>query len=126
VCFIAVIKTLPEVRVFGDAFDECTDWNNLWYFSSQLAKAQSPSLHFLFMSRLECHIRDAVNSLSILTVDLTCPEMNLDIHTFVVEQLDDLRFARISGDGKELVKESLISRAGGMYVFLSVSVPESG
>jgi hypothetical protein len=58
-------------------------------------------------------------------VDLTCPEINLDIRTFVIEQLDDPRFARISVDGKELVKESLINRAGGMYVFLSTSVPES-
>jgi hypothetical protein len=72
-----------------------------------LAKARIPSLHFLFTSRPERHIRDAVNSLSIPTVDLTCPEMNLDIQTFVIEQLDDLRFARISDDGKELVKESL-------------------
>jgi hypothetical protein len=115
-CFIATIETLPEVQLFGDAFDECHDWNNLWHFSSQLAKARSPSLHFLFMSRLERHIRDTVNSLSIPTVDLTCPEMNLDIKTFVIEQLDDPHFARISADGKELMKDSLISRAGGMYV----------
>jgi hypothetical protein len=118
-CFIAVIKTLPEVRLFGDAFDECTDWNNLWHFSSQLAKARTASLHFLFTSRPERHIRDAVNSLDIPTVDLTCPEMNLDIETFVIEQLDDPRFARISVEGKELVKESLVSRAGGMCVFRS-------
>jgi hypothetical protein len=121
-CFIAVIETLPEVRLFGDAFDECTDWNNLWHFSSQLAKARTASLHFLFTSRPERHIRDAVNSLDIPTVDLTCPEMNLDIETFVIEQLDDPRFARISVDGKELVKESLISRAGGMCVFPSPSI----
>jgi hypothetical protein len=117
-CFIAVIQTVDEVRLFGDAFDECMDWNNLWHFSSQLAKARIPSLHFLFTSRPERHIRDAVNSLDIPTVDLTCPEMNRDIETFVIEQLDDPRFARISGGGKELVKESLISRAGGMCVFL--------
>jgi ankyrin repeat protein len=115
-CFIATIETLPEVRLFGDAFDECKDWNNLWHFSSQLAKARSTSLHFFFTSRPERHIRDAVNSLGIPTVDLTCPEMNLDIKTFVIEQLDDPRFTRISVDGKELVKESLISRAGGMCV----------
>jgi hypothetical protein len=121
-CFIAVIQTLNEVRLFGDAFDECADWNNLWYFSSQLAKARSPSLHFLFTSRPERHIRDAVNSLDIPTVDLTCPEMNLDIRTFVIEQLQDPQFARISVDGKELVKENLISRAGGMCVFLSPSI----
>jgi hypothetical protein len=60
-CFIAVIETLPEVRLFGDAFDECMDWNNLWHFSSQLAKARSTSLHFFFTSRPERHIRDAVN-----------------------------------------------------------------
>ena len=121
-CFMAVIQTVDEVRLFGDAFDECADWNNLWHFSSQLAKARIPSLHFLFTSRPECHIHDAVNSLSIPTVDLTCPEMNLDIRTFVVEQLDDPRFSRISVDGKELVKESLISRAAGMCVLLFVSV----
>jgi hypothetical protein len=79
------------------------DWNNLWHFSSQLAKASIPSLHFLFTSRPEHHIRDAVNSLSIPTLDLTCPKMNDDIKTFVVEQLDDLQFARVSVDGKELV-----------------------
>jgi ankyrin repeat protein len=121
-CFIAVIETLPEVRLFGDAFDECTDWNNLWHFSSQLAKARSTALHFLFTSRPERHIRDAVNSLDIPTVDLTCPEMNLDIKNFVIEQLDDPRFTRISVDGKEMVKESLISRAGGMCVPQSISV----
>jgi hypothetical protein len=121
-CFIAVIRTLEEVRLFGDAFDECIDWNNLWHFSSQLAKARIPSLHFLFTSRPERHICDAVNSLSIPTVDLICPEMNLDIQTFVIEQLVDPQFARISVDGKELVRESLISRAGGMCVFPSPSI----
>ena len=122
-CFIAVIQTVDEVRLFGDAFDECMDWNNLWYFSSQLAKARTPSLHFLFTSRPERHIRDAVNSLNIPTVDLTCPEMNEDIKTLVIEQLDDdSRFARVPVNGKELVKESLISRAGGMCEFLSKSV----
>jgi hypothetical protein len=125
-CFIAVTETLPEIRLFGDAFDKCTDWNNLWHFSSQLSKARNTAFHFLFTSRPERHICEAVNSLDILTVDLTCPEMNCDIQTCVIEQLDDPRFARISVDGKELVKESLISRAGGMYVFLTVSVPESG
>jgi hypothetical protein len=124
-CFIAVIQTVDEVRLFGDAFDECADWNNLWYFSSQLAKARTPSLHFLFTSRPERHIRDAVNSLSISTVDLACPEVNFDINIFVIEQLDDPRFARISFDGKELVKASLISNAGSMCVFLPASVPES-
>ena len=113
-CFIAIIETLPEVRLFGDAFDECMDWNNLWHFSSQIAKARSPSLHFLFTSRPERHIRDAVNSLNIPVVDLTCPEMNFDIKIFVIEQLDGPQFARISVDGKELVKENLTSRAGGM------------
>jgi ankyrin repeat protein len=121
-CFIAIIETLHEVRLFGDAFDECTDWNNLWHFSSQLAKARSTALHFLFTSRPERHIRDAVNSLDIPTVDLTCPEMNLDIKNFVIEKLDDPRFTRISVDGKELVKESLISRAGGMCVPPSIPV----
>jgi hypothetical protein len=121
-CFIAVIQTLDEVRLFGDGFDECMDWNNLWHFSSQLAKARSPSLHFLFTSRPERHIRDAVNSLGIPTVDLTCPEMNDDIKIFVHEQLGDPQFARISVHVKELVKERLISRAGGMYVPLSAPV----
>jgi hypothetical protein len=117
VCFIAVIQTMDEVQLFGDAFDECTDWNNLWYFSSQLAKARTPSLHFLFTSHPERYIRDAVNSLGIPTVDLTYPEMNLDIKAFVIKQLQDLRFSRISVEGKEPVKESLVSRAGGMCVF---------
>jgi hypothetical protein len=110
------------VRLFGDAFDECTEWNNLWYFLSQLAKAGTSSLHFLFTSRPERHIHDAVSSLGIPTVDLACPEMNADIKTFVIEQLEDPRFARIPVDGKELVKGSLISRAGGMCVFPSSSV----
>jgi hypothetical protein len=82
-----------------------------------LAKARTPSLHFLFTSRPERHICDAVNSLGIPTVDLTCPEMNIDIETFVIEQLEDPRFSRISVEGKELVEESLVSRAGGMCVF---------
>jgi hypothetical protein len=63
------------------------------------------------------NIRDAVNSLNIPTVDLTCAEMNCDIETFIIEQLaNDPRFARISVVGKALVKENLISRAGGMCV----------
>jgi hypothetical protein len=48
--------------------------------------------------------------------------MNLDIQIFVIEQLEDPQFARISVDGKELVRESLISRAGGMCVFPSPSI----
>jgi ankyrin repeat protein len=48
--------------------------------------------------------------------------MNLDIRTFVIEQLQDPQFARISVEGKEVVKESLISRAGGMCGPLSMSI----
>jgi hypothetical protein len=49
--------------------------------------------------------------------------MNHDIQTFVIEQLDhNLRFSRISGEGKAFVKESLVGRAGGMCVSLFVYV----
>jgi hypothetical protein len=116
-CFIAVVSELDEVRGFGDAFDECTDWNDLWYFLSTTIKSRCPGFRFLFTSRPEEHIHRAVNSLEIPSVDLDCEGINKDIEVFVSGSLKmDIRFAHILGEGKTLIRKSLISRANGMCV----------
>ena len=115
-CFIAVVNTLDKVRLFGDAFDECTTWNDLWYFLTT-TKRQCPTLCFLFTSRPEEHIHRAVNSLDIPSVDLGCEGINKDIEVFVSGSLKrDIRFAHIVEEGKTLIRKSLISRANGMCV----------
>jgi hypothetical protein len=114
-CLISVIGTLEEVHLLGDAFDECIEWNRLWKVLQQFVKSVCPSLHFLFTSRPEQHIEDLANALDIPFIDLTRGEMDGDIGKFVSETLhDDPRFLRIRDDGKALIRDSLISRAGGM------------
>jgi hypothetical protein len=108
---------VKEVRLFGDAFDECNEWNSAWHFLSKLAERKCSSLRFLFTSRPAQYIRNAVDSLHIPSIDLTCSETNEDIRKYVVESLaSDPRFLRVSSEGKCLVEDSLISRARGMYV----------
>jgi hypothetical protein len=116
-CLIAVIGTLEEVYLLGDAFDECIEWNRLWKVLQQFVQSACSSLHFLFTSRPEQHIEDLANALEIPSIDLTCEEMNGDIGKYVSETLQhDLRFLRIPHGGKILMHDSLTSRAAGMYV----------
>jgi hypothetical protein len=124
-CLIAVIGTLEEVHVLGDAFDECIDWNRLWKVLQQFVKSVCPSLHFLFTSRPEQHIEDLANVLDIPSIDLTCKEMNGDIEKFVSETLQDSpRYLRIPNDRKALIRDSLTTRAAGMYVSVTlISAP---
>jgi hypothetical protein len=116
-CFIAVVNELDEVRLFGDAFDECIDWNDLWYFLSTTVKSRCPGLRLLFTGRPEVHILEAANSLDIPSMDLDCEGIKKDIELYVSESLADIRFSRTLEEGKALIHDSLISRANGMYVF---------
>jgi hypothetical protein len=118
VCFVKVVNGLEEVRLFGDGFDECSQWNSLWHFISQVSGDRCPSLRFIFASRPERYIRDAVNALNIQSIDLgLCDEMNDDIIKYVSEALEDNpRFARIPMDGRELIYKTLVHKADGMYV----------
>jgi hypothetical protein len=114
-CFIDIVKTLEEVRLFGDAFDECSEWNALWTFLSRVWKSQCHSLRFMFTSRPERDIRDAVDSLGIASVDLTRSETTGDIERYVVEELEwNPRFRRIPNEGRELIRETLTTKAQGM------------
>jgi ankyrin repeat protein len=74
----------------------------------------------MFTSRPEGYIRDAVGSLGIPSLDLDCDGINRDIEACVSESLaKDVRFIRTPQEGKDLIRESLTSRAGGMYVPLT-------
>jgi hypothetical protein len=68
-CLIALIRREKEVRILGDAFDECTQWNVLWKFLTRMANSQCPSLRLLFTSRPEREIENAVNALGIPNLD---------------------------------------------------------
>jgi hypothetical protein len=116
-CLLGVIRGLPRVLLLGDAFDECSQWNTLWRFISEIVNSKTPSLHFLFTGRPEQNIEDVVRSLGIPTLDLSskATELEVDIDTFVSESLEhDFRFSRISSKGKVLIRDSLTSRANGM------------
>jgi hypothetical protein len=115
-CFITVVNMLDKVRLFGDAFDECTKWNDLWYFLTT-TKSQCPRLCFLFTGRPEIYIREVAHSLHIPSVDLDCEGINRDIEVFVSDSLArDSRFVHISEEGKTLIRKSLVSRGNGMCV----------
>jgi hypothetical protein len=69
----------------------------------------------MFTSRPERDIRDAVSSLSIASVDLTRSETTGDIERYVVEELEwNPRFRRIPIKGRELIRETLTTKAQGM------------
>jgi hypothetical protein len=117
-CFISVVNSLPEVRLFGDGFDECSQWNSLWHFIRKVSGDKCPSLRFIFASRPEQYIRDAVGALNIPSFDLAlCDEIHSDIVKYVSEVLEENpRFAKITAEGRELVYETLVDKADGMYV----------
>jgi hypothetical protein len=115
-CFLDIVETMKEVRLLGDAFDECTKWNDLWHLISQISMRKCSSLHFLFTSRPEYNIREAVHALDIPSLDLSSyEEVDGDITSFVSEHLQyNPQFSRISDEGKKLIRDSLISRADRM------------
>jgi hypothetical protein len=116
-CFFSILdKNFDKVWLLADAFDECHTWNALWDFIVKLRQhRRRTQIRFLFTSRPEQHIVDAVDSLNIPWVDLACEEISQDIEKYVSDSIElDLRFKRISKEGKVLVKSSLISRADGM------------
>jgi hypothetical protein len=122
-CLVAICKTMEEVRLFGDAFDECSEWNHLWHFLSSLVKSKCSSLRFIFTSRPERNIREAANSLGIPSMDLRCDGIDQDIERLISDSLaDDPRLQGISPDGKILVADKLVSGANAMYVFFTVSL----
>jgi hypothetical protein len=111
------VKTLEEVRLFGDGFDECSEWNVLWTFLSRVYKSECTSLQLLFTSRPERNIRDAVHSLNIPSVNLMRSETIMDIEKYVNEELEENpKFVRIPVDGRELIRKTLTTKAQGMSV----------
>jgi hypothetical protein len=115
-CFLDVVETMKEVRLLGDAFDECNEWNDLWHLLSQISLRKCSSLHFMFTSRPEYSIREAVHALNIPSIDLSLyKSIDRDIASFVSESLQyNPRFSRISDEGKELIRDSLFIRANRM------------
>ena len=93
----------------------------------RMAKSECQSLRLLFTSRPEREIEDVVNALGIPSVDLRTV-MDGDIGQFIMETLENSPRAicRLPEKAKDLIRESLISRAGGMYAALfsfSLSLP---
>jgi hypothetical protein len=92
-----------------------------------MVKSQCLSLRFLFTSRPERAIQDTVNALNIPSLDLRTA-MDPDIKQFVMETLENSgrTVYRLPEDAKDLIRESLVSRAGGMYatrICFSLSSP---
>jgi hypothetical protein len=116
-CLVTIISTLAHlVLLLGDAFDECSQWNQLSHFVTAVVKSNCASLRFLFTSRPEQYIGDSVGSLHIPSVDLVrCEGITCDIQSFIWENVwNSHRFSRISEEGKSTIEEGLVSRAGGM------------
>jgi hypothetical protein len=115
-CLIAIIRKEKEVRILGDAFDECKQWNALWKFLTRMAESKCTSLRLLFTSRPERAIEDTVNALGIPNLDLRTV-MDGDIERFVTDTLKRSArpVCRLPEKAKDLIRESLVGRAGGMY-----------
>jgi ERCC4-related helicase len=82
-----------------------------------MAESKCASVRLLFTSRPEREIEDTVNALGIPNLDLRTV-MDGDIERFVTDTLKRSArpVCRLPEEAKDLIRESLISRAGGMYV----------
>jgi hypothetical protein len=109
-CLITLIRREKEVRILGDAFDECTQWNVLWKFLMRIAKSECSSLRLLFTSRPLREIEDVVNALGIPNLDLRTMVAS-DIQRFITETLDSSArsVCHLPEHAKNLIRESLIS-----------------
>jgi hypothetical protein len=104
-CLVSILNTLPAVRLVGEGFDECIEWGDLSKVVSTLLSGHCPTLQFIFTSRPEGNIADALNTLNIPSVNVKSPE-DVKMHLKHVVHTDP-RFTRISHDGKTLIWEKL-------------------
>jgi hypothetical protein len=74
---------------------------------------------FPVYQRPEREIEDAVNALGIPSFDLRTA-MAADIERFITETLENSSrpVCRLPENAKDLIRKSLVSRAGGMYTML--------
>jgi hypothetical protein len=116
---VAVVGELKEVWIVVDALDECREWNKLWRLLATIVQNELASLRLLLTSRPERQIEDAMNSLHITSISLNGDPLDDDIQNFVLETLrDDPRYSHISLGGKELIFDTLVDGAGGMFVII--------
>jgi hypothetical protein len=116
---VTVVGELEEVWIAVDALDECREWNKLWRLLTTVIRIKPTSLRLLLTSRPERQIEDAMNSLHIISISLNGDAIDDDIQTFVLETLrDDPRFSHVSPGGKELIFETLVDGARGMFVVI--------
>jgi hypothetical protein len=121
-CLVNLLGGHKEVRIVGDAFDRCPEWNKLWKILSKLVQSQHASLRLLFMSRREQYIEDAVRTMNIPSVDLRCQQVDKDIAKYVSDVLrDDSKFSRVTVELKDSIRERLTTLASGRYVISSLS-----
>jgi hypothetical protein len=113
-CLVDLIGGHREIRIVGDGFDQCPEWNRLWKILTRLVQSQHASLRLLFTSRKELYIEDAARTLRIPSVDLRCQQVDNDIAKYVSDVLrDDSRFARVTAEMKDLIRERLTALASG-------------
>ena len=131
IVFLAIIRQFGRIFFVLDALDECTldQRKELCEFILSLVNTTSTGtsqgiVKLFVTSRKESDIERVFQQKSIPTIEIEAARVDSDIKIYVKAQIDlrlksgDLKLSNIAL--KDTILSALTSKAGGMYVFLSL------
>ncbi|PPJ56174.1 hypothetical protein CBER1_09082 [Cercospora berteroae] len=116
---LACLAPYDEVYLLIDALDECPEENNARYHIARCLlrlSMQAENLKILVTSRELPDIRAWMKDLKVTPLAIPTDSVNEDIRQYVGQQLSqDDRLSQLDHKTKELIVESLVNKADGMF-----------
>ena len=113
----SILNQKPTVYLIIDGLDESQDQTSILNWVEDVVQDSSNSFHVLIFSRFESQLKGYLELLSWKHVSLNDlhDQVRLDISVYVSRRLNDKSFPDwMPQDSKEMVREVLASKAGGM------------
>jgi hypothetical protein len=111
----SIISGLQTTYILIDSLDECIEREKLLPWIEQIISLTKHNLHMMVVSRPERDISDVLRLLNPNCVDLAAA-VSPDITMYLEQQLSLVK--NWDDQTRDIIKSTLIARAGGMYEFL--------
>jgi hypothetical protein len=106
-----------ETFIILDALDECKEREKLLILLKSLTSWGTGKLHVLATSRRERDIEETLESLATSEICLQSAVVDVDIHTYLSERLqNDLKLRKWPANVRGEIEQTLMDGAQGMYV----------